>query len=150
MGLKLQIDQDLKQALLSGHKEKANTLRILKSTILNEEIARGEREQGLSEEAIQQCLKKEAKKRQEAADLYSKVGSEDRAEQELSEKEMIEVYLPKAMSEEDVAKLVDSAISSIGEVSPSTMGQIIGAVKQSSGGTADGAVIARLVKEKLK
>ncbi len=150
MGLKLQIDQDLKQALLSGQKEKAGTLRILKSSILNEEIATGARDQGLSEEAIQICLKKEAKKRQEAADLYTKVGSQDRADKELSEKAFIEVYLPKAMSEDEVSKLVDQAIASIGEVSPSTMGQIIGSVKKASAGSADGAVIARLVKEKLK
>ena len=150
MGLKLQIDQDLKQALLSGQKEKANTLHIIKSAILNEEIARGERENGLSEDGILQCLKKEAKKRQEAADLYNKVGSTDRADKELSEKETIEVYLPAAMTEADISKLVDDAVAVVGEVGPSTMGQIIGAVKQASNGAADGAVIARLVKEKLK
>ncbi len=150
MGLKQQIDQDLKEALLAGQKEKAGTLRILKSVILNEEIAKGQREQGLSGDDILVCLKKEAKKRQEAADLYLKAGSQDRSDTELSEKAIIDAYLPTAMSETEIEKLIDSEIEKVGEVGSSAMGQIIGAVKSASGGTADGAVIARLVREKLK
>ncbi len=150
MGLKQQLDQDLKKALLAGQKEKAGTLRIIKSVVLNEEIATGQRENGLSDDAILVCLKKEAKKRQEAADLYIKAGSQDRADRELAEKAIIEAYLPKAMPEEEAAALIDKELEKFNDISPSIMGQVIGAVKTASGGAADGAVIARLVREKLK
>ena len=150
MGLKQQIDKDLKEALLGGQKETAGTLRIIKSTILNEEIARGVREQGLSDDLIIQCLKKEAKKRQEAADLYQKAGSAERAQQELSEKRIIEGYLPAALSEVEVQALIDTALAEYeGDLNQSAMGPLIAAVKSASQGNADGAMVARLVKEKL-
>lgn len=150
MSLKVTLDQDLKQALLGGDKLKSDTIRIIKSTILNQEIASGKREQDLPDEEIIVCLKKEAKKRQEAADLYKKAGSLDRADKELAEKKVIETYLPAAMSEADIAKLVEQAVASHGgSVTQQTMGIIIGEVKKASNGAADGATIAKLVKEKL-
>lgn len=150
MGLKQQIDSDLKQALLSGNKETAGTLRIIKSTILNEEIARGVRDEGLSDELIMQCLKKEAKKRQEAADLYKQAGSEDRAASELAEKAIVESYLPKQLSETEIQQLVDRAFEQYdGTLDNSALGKIIGEVRVASGGNADGAIIARLVKAKI-
>lgn len=150
MGLKAQIDQDLKQALLSGDKIKATTLRGLKSVILNEEIARGVRDSGLNEEGVITCLKKEAKKRQEAVALYEQAGSVERAQQEQAEKQIIEAYLPTALPEEEIVKLVDSAIAKQTELTPASMGIIIGEVKKTAGPAADGAVIARIVKEKLQ
>lgn len=150
MGLKQQFDIDLKEALLSGQKDKAGTLRIIKSTILNEEIAQGVREQGLSDDLIIQCLKKEAKKRQEAADLYTKAGSNDRADQELNEKRIIESYLPTPLGEDQVVALVDAAIAEYeGDLNQSAMGPLIAAVRTASQGNADGALVARLVKEKI-
>lgn len=150
MSLKAQINNDLKQALLSGDKQKATTLRGLKSVILNEEIRLGERESGLGEDAVIQCLQKESKKRQEAIDLYTQAGSADRAEQEGAEKMIIDAYLPEQMSEGQIEQLVDAALAKENEVSPALMGKIIGAVKAEAGVTADGAVIARIVKEKLQ
>lgn len=149
MSLKQTLDQDLKQALLGGDKLKSETLRVVKSTILNEEIARGKREEGLSDEEILGCLKKEAKKRQEAADLYEKAGSTERADKEKAEKQIIEAYLPAAMPESEVETLIDQAVSEHGEITQQTMGIIIGEVKKASNGAADGAVIAKLVKAKL-
>lgn len=150
MSLKEQIDSDLKQALLSGDKLKATTLRGLKSVILNEEISRGERDTGLSDGAVVQCLQKEAKKRQEAIELYQKAGSAERVAQEKVEKAIIENYLPAALSKEQVEELVDVAIAAETTVTPASMGKIIGAVKTASAGGADGAIIARIVKEKLQ
>lgn len=149
MSLKATLDKDLKQALLGGDKLKSDTIRIMKSTILNEEIAVGKREQGLSDEEVIVCLKKEAKKRQEAADLYQKAGSVERADKELAEKEIIEAYLPAAMPEAEIQKLIDQAAAQHGGVTQQTMGIIIGEVKKASNGAADGAAIAKLVKEKL-
>jgi uncharacterized protein YqeY len=143
------IEQDLKQALLSGDKQKAETLRTLKSSIINEAIAQGARDSGLSDEQIQKILARESKKRQEAADLYQKGGAADRAKKELAEKTIIDSYLPEQLSEEEVTKAVDEEIAKAGQPTMQDMGRIIGAVRGRLGGQADGALIARLVKEKL-
>lgn len=144
-----QIDKDLKQALLAGDKAKAETLRGIKSALLNEMISQGSRETGLNDEQVQKILARESKKRQEAADLYKQGGSDERAAAELAEKAVIDAYLPEQMSEEEVAKIVDEEIAKAGQVSMQDMGRIIGAVRGRTAGQADGGLIARLVKEKL-
>ena len=147
--LKQQIEQDLKTALLAGDKERATTLRGLKSVILYAEVAKGVRQQGLPDEEIIVLLSKEAKKRKESADLYAKGGSPDRQAADLAEKAIIEAYLPQQMSEEELRKIVDETVSQMGINSPQAMGRAIGAIKQKTAGSADGAAIARLVKERL-
>jgi uncharacterized protein len=144
-----QIDKDLKEAMLAGDKAKAETLRGVKSALLNEAIATGARDTGLSDEAIQKILARESKKRQEAADLYTQGGADDRAGKELAEKTIIDSYLPEQLSEEAVAQIVGEEIAKVPDASPQDMGRIIGAVRARAGGTADGALIAKLVKEKL-
>ena len=144
-----QINQDLKQALLSGDKAKAETLRGIKSALLNEAIAQNARETGLTDEQIQKILAKESKKRQEAADLYKQGGSEDRASAELAEKAIIDGYLPEQMSDEEIAQIVDEEIAKAGSPTMQDMGRIIGAARGRTAGQADGALIAKLVKEKL-
>ena len=109
--LKQQIEQDLKEALLGGQKDRATTLRGLKSVILYAEVAAGSREQGLSDEQIVQLFAKEAKKRQESADFYVKGGSQERADAELVEKKIIESYLPQQLSDEELLKVVDDAMA---------------------------------------
>jgi uncharacterized protein YqeY len=144
-----QIEKDLKQALLSGDKAKAMTLRGVKSALLNETISQNARETGLTDDQIQKILACESKKRQEAADLYKQGGAQERAGAELAEKVIIDTYLPEQMGEEQVAKIVDEEIAKLDNPTMQNMGQIIGAVRQRTAGQADGAVIARLVKEKL-
>lgn len=144
-----QIDQDLKQALLSGDKPKAETLRGLKSALLNEAISQNARDAGLNDEQIQKVLGRESKKRQEAAELYKQGGSEERASAELAEKAIIDSYLPEQLSEDELAKIVDEQIAAAGAASMQDMGKVIGAVKAKVGGMADGGLIARLVKERL-
>lgn len=148
--LKQQIEQDLKEALLGGQKDRATTLRGLKSVILYAEVAAGSREQGLSDEQIVQLFAKEAKKRQESADFYVKGGSQERADAELAEKKIIESYLPEQLTDEELLKVIDETIQSFDMVSPQVMGQVIGKVKQATEGRADGGRIAQLVKERLK
>ena len=147
--MKEQIDKDLKEALLAGDKPKVETLRGIKAAILNEEVAQNTRDSGLSDDQIQNILAKESKKRQEAADLYKQGGSPDRADAELAEKGIIDSYLPEQMSEEDIAKLADEAITATSASGIQDMGKVIGAVKAKAGNSADGSVIARVVKEKL-
>jgi len=144
-----QIEKDLKEAMLAGDKAKAETLRGIKSALLNEAISAGARDSGLSDEQIQKILVRESKKRQEAADLYKQGGAVDRAAKELSEKAVIDSYLPEQMSEDEVAKIVDEEIAKVDGASMQNMGQIIGAVRGRTAGQADGALIARLAKEKL-
>lgn len=149
MSLKQTIDQDLKQALLSGEKLKSETLRVIKSVILNEEIAQNKRNTGLPDDAIRDCLRKEVKKRQEAADLYQKVGEQNRADKELTEMSIIQAYLPKPMSQAEVSKLINRAIIKFGK-DQKQLGKIIGEVKILSNNSVDGSQIAKLVKEAVK
>jgi uncharacterized protein len=149
MTLKDQIDQDLKQALLSGDKNQAVILRGLKSAILNVEIEKGVREAGLSNEDVINVLSKEAKKRQESADLYQQGGDRQRAESELAEKALIEKYLPAQLSDQELSDLVDQAIQDMGEITPQSMGQVIGKVKILAQGRVEGGRIAAAVKARL-
>lgn len=144
------IESDLKTALLGGDKLKAETLRGLKSALLNEAISEGARDSGLSDDQVQKVLGREAKKRTEAAELYEKGGSLERAEKELAEKALIEQYLPEQMDDGEVAKIVDEEITKAGDITIKDMGRIIGAVRTRTNGQADGSTIARLVKERIK
>lgn len=149
MTIKEQLEKDIKTAMLAGEKTLVTTLRGLKSVILYAEVASGDREAGLPEEQVISLLQKEAKKRQESADLYRTGSNIEKAEHEESEKKVIDQYLPQQLSEEDVRSLVEEEATKMGTPTLQQMGQLIGAVKQASGGAADGAVIARLVKERL-
>lgn len=150
MTVKEQIDRDLKTAMLSGDKTQVSTLRGLKSAILYEEVAKGRREAGLPEQEVIAVLAKEAKKRQESADLYSQGGNSARSEAELAEKGIIERYLPKQLSDEELIVIIDEIIKQVGASDIKQMGQVIGAVKQRTEGMADGSRIASAVKERLQ
>lgn len=142
------LDQDIKSALLAGDKFRVTTLRQLKATLLNAKVAQNKRDVGLEDSELQAIFSKEAKQRQESADLYLKGGDKNRADAELEEKAIIETYLPKPLSEDEITLAIDEVIKNKGS-DISQMGQIIGAVKQKLGASADGSVIARLTKERL-
>lgn len=148
--LKARIDQDLKSALLAGDKVLATTLRGLKSAILYAEVAKGSRGQGLDDDEIIALFSKEAKKRQESADLYKQGGNEEKAAAELAEKQVIEGYLPQQLSDDELVAIIDAAIKENDASGPAAMGKVIGAVKQKTAGQADGARIAQLVKQQLE
>lgn len=147
--LEQKLEQDLKTAMLAGDAERVMTLRNLKSALLNLKVASGKRESGLTDEEVLPILSKEAKKRQESADFYVQGGSQDRADKELSEKAIIEEYLPKQLSLEEITAIVDEVISTLDVRGPSAMGQVMGQVKAKTGASADGSLIAKIVKEKL-
>jgi uncharacterized protein YqeY len=147
--LKQRLQDDVKAAMLAGDTLRLETLRGLKSVILYAEVAAGKREEGLGDAEIESLLAKEAKKRQESADLYKQGGANDRADKELSEKAIIEEYLPKQLGEDEVAAVVDEVINEVKPEGMQQMGQVIGQVKSRLGNSADGALIAKLVKEKL-
>lgn len=149
MKLETRIDQDLKAALLGGDKVTTETLRGLKAALLSVKVEQGKRESGLTDDEVIAILSKEAKKRQESADLFGQGGNQEKAAAERAEKGLIETYLPAQLSEDEIVKLVDEAIAATGASGPQAMGQVIGWVKAKAGAAADGAVIARIAKEKL-
>jgi uncharacterized protein YqeY len=149
MSVKQQIDADLKTAMLAGDKTLVMTLRGLKSAILYVEVAENARDQGLAEDKVITVLQKEAKKRLESADLYKQGGNAEKQQAEMNEKKVIEKYLPQQLSEDEIGKIIDEVITSTGASGLQAMGLVIGAVKVKTGASADGAVIARLTKDKL-
>lgn len=149
MALEQQIDQDLKKALLNGEKLKVETLRGLKSVFLYAKVAAGTRGTDFTDEQLMPMLAKEAKKRQESIELYLQAGDEARAEKEQTEKAIIEDYLPKQLSEEELVLIVNEVMAQMDAEGMSAMGKVIAEVKQKTQGAADGALIAKLVKERL-
>lgn len=145
-----QIERDLKAALLERDRKKTETLRVVKSALLYEAVASNARETGLSDDQAQKVLARESKKRAEAAELYKQAGETDRQEAELAEKEIIDSYLPAQLPEAEVQKIVDEQIAKLDDPKPADMGKIIGAVRAKAGPQADGATIARLVRESLE
>ena len=148
--LEERLEQDIKTALLAGDSLKANTLRGLKSALLYAKVAKGKKETGLSEAEEIAVLSSEVKKRNESAELYLKGGAKERAAKELEEKAIIETYLPKQLSEDELIVIVDRTISELQASDMSSMGQVIAKVKELTAGGADGSLIAGLVKERLK
>lgn len=149
MTIKQQLDQDLKAAMLAGNKTLATTLRGLKSVILYAEVAAGNRDAGLDDPTVIQLFAKEAKKRQESADLYNKGGAPDKAVAELAEKMVIEHYLPAQIPEQELLAVIDGVIAEQGASGMQAMGPVIAAVKERVGSGADGGRIAQAVKGRL-
>jgi len=147
--LKATIDADLKNALLSGERFRADVLRGLKAAILNEEVAQGKRDEGLANEEVEKIVAREVKKRAESVELYIKANRQELADNEKAEAAVLSAYLPEQLSEADIQEVVDEIVASLEVRGPQAMGQVIGAVKSKLGNSADGAVIARLVKQAL-
>ena len=149
MALKQRIQDDLKAALLGGDRFVAETLRGLKAAILNEEVAKSKRDEGLDDAEIEQIVAKEVKKRNESATLYEQNDRAESAADERREAEILSVYLPTQLGEEEVKAIIEAAIKQLGANGMSDMGKVIGVVKSKVGNTADGATVAKLVKEQL-
>ena len=143
--LKEQINADLKTAMLARNAFETTVLRGLKASILDEEVKLGKREEGLDNSEIETLVAREVKKRKEAASLLD----EERAENELKEAEILSKYLPEMASEDEIRASVEAEIAEMGEVSIKQMGAIIGKMKAKFGNSADGAVLAKIVKEEL-
>lgn len=149
MALKSQIENDVKAALLGGDRFRAEVLRGLKAVILNEEVAKGKRDEGLDDATIEQLIAKEVKKRLDSVQQYTDAARPELAEAEQAEAKVLQEYLPEQLSEDDIKKTVDETIATLGASGQQAMGQVIGAVKGKLGSSADGGTIARLVKEAL-
>lgn len=148
--LKDRIQADLKASMLARDTLRTQTLQGLKAAILYEEVAKKIRETGLDEAGIEQIIAREVKKRDEAAGLFEQGGNQESADKERAEKVILSAYLPEQLSESDIQALVDEAIASINPAGVQDMGKVIGAVKARAGNAADGATVARLVKNSLQ
>lgn len=149
MALKQRIQDEMKAALLGGDRFVGETLRNLKAAVLNEEVATGTREEGLSDDEIEKVVAREVKKRHESAKIYRDNARPELAEPEEKEAEILQKYLPAQISEAELTKLVEQKIAELGASGPQMMGQVIGAVKKVVGNSGDGATVARLVKNAL-
>jgi len=150
MGLSSQITSDLKEAMLSGDVLKINTLKLLKSAIGYAELENGKKETGLQDEEIIHIIFKEAKKRSESIELYKKAGAIDRAAQEELEYDILKLYLPQQLSDEDLVNIINECLVDYPDLKSSDLGKIIGQVRVKVGNRADGSRIAKLVKERIK
>ena len=150
MGIKQRLEADIKTALLGGDKKRVEILRVLKGAVLDLEIAEGKRQDGLSEQQLITLFAREAKKRQDAAQLYIVAGEQSRADAETAEKEIIDTYLPEQMSDEQLGSMIDKSIADIGgELTQQLMGKVIANVRDASEGAVDGSRIAAAVKARL-
>ncbi len=141
------INADIKSAMLAKEKERLAALRDIKSKLLLEATSGGNGE--VSEDVAMKICMKLHKQRVETYDLYNQQGREDLASEELFQAKVIEEYLPKMLSEEEVRAEVEAAIAQTGASGPQEMGKVMGVLTGKLAGKADGKLIASLVKELL-
>lgn len=149
--MKAQLQVDLTTAMKARDELATSTIRMVRAAIMNAEVA-GEQAIELTDEQTIAVLRSEAKKRAESAEVYEQNGRVESAAKERAELEIIERYLPAAMSDEQLASIVDEEVAAAaanGAEGGKAMGMVIKAVRDRAGATADGGRIAALVKERL-
>jgi len=149
--LKLRLQSDLTRAIRARDEVTSATLRMALTGVTNEEVA-GSVARELSNEDVVAVLQREAKRRREAAEAFDEGGRPELAERERAERAVLERYLPAALTEAELADLVADAVAQArlaGVEGPRSMGAVMKAVQAQVAGRADGAVVARLVREAL-
>lgn len=149
--VKARLQTDLTAAMKARDEVALSTIRMLRAAIMNAEVA-GDEAIELSDEQAIAVLRSEAKKRAEAAAVYEENDRPESAAKERAELEVIERYLPAAMSDDDLVAIVDEEVASAaanGAEGGKAMGIVIKAVRERAGAGADGSRIAALVKSKL-
>lgn len=148
MSLKSTIEQEIKSAMLSKDKDRLRALRAIKSMILLAETEKG-RSQELSEEDAAKILIKAAKQRKDSLEIYQQQGREDLAAIEQSELDVIESFLPKQLTEEELKDALNTIISKVGASTPQDMGKVMGLATKELAGKSDGKAISAMVKSLL-
>lgn len=147
MSLTDQINNDLKEAMKAKDTTTLTALRAIKSQLLLAATEKGGGES--NEEAEIKMLQKQVKQRKESAELYKTQGREDLAEAELAEASIIEKYLPKQLSEDELKPIIKSIIEKVGAAGPQDMGKVMGAASKELAGQADGKTISSVVRQLL-
>jgi uncharacterized protein YqeY len=148
MSLKAQIDADIKKAMLAQSKDELRALRAIKSMILLAETADGATGE-LSADAEIKLLSKASKQRKDSAEIYKTQGRADLEKVEMDELAVIERYLPKQLSEAELAEKIKAIITATGAKGPQEMGKVMGVASKELAGKADGKSISEMVKKLL-
>ena len=148
MSLQEDIMEALKEAMKAKDQTALTALRAVKSAILLAQTESGAKED-LTKEQELKILQKLVKQRKDSAAIYLEQGRKDLASPELTEAEVINKFLPEAMSEEAIAQVVSDTIKKLGAEGIKDMGKVMGAVSQELAGKADGKTISNIVKQKL-
>jgi hypothetical protein len=149
--LKDTLKADLTLAMKAGNDLAKSTLRMALSAIMNAEVA-GNEAVTLDDDQVMKVLQAETKKRLESAEIYTEAGRTEAAAQERAEAEILSVYLPAAMSSDDLAAVVGEEVAkaaAAGNEGGKAMGLVVKAVRERVGSSADGSQIAALVKAAL-
>ncbi len=136
-----QVQADVRTAMKAGDRERAGALRLIVDS-LQKDAKTGDGD----EVAV---LQRERKKRLEAAEAYGDAGRAEQATAENFEAELIEAYLPKQLSDAELAELVDAAVTEAGASEQKQMGQVMSALMPKLGGRADGKRVSAAVRERL-
>jgi uncharacterized protein YqeY len=146
MNLSERIDSDLTNSIKQKEETKKLVLRSVKSAIKNTEIDTGK--SPLSDEEITNVIAKEVKKRKEAIEAFTQAAKPDLAADEKAELDILTVYLPEQMSEEEVRSIIKAHLTQ-NPATVSQMGQVMGALSSTLRGKADMGVVSKIVKEEL-
>ena len=140
------VEGDLKAALKAGEKERLSTLRLLLTEVNNERIRRGSE---VDEEAFVAVVRRAVKKCQEAAESFRSGGREEQAAKEEREAAVLEGYLPKQASEDEIRAAVEEIAAAEDLSGPQAMGPLMKAALARLGAAADGKTVSRIAREVL-
>lgn len=143
-----QIQTDLTAAMKARDTLATSVLRLALAAIKEARVS-GDEQHELTDADVEQLLAKEAKRREEAAAAFADGGRTEQAAKELAERDLLARYLPEKMSDDEVAALVDEALTEGGFDSPAQMGLAMKAAMAKVAGNADGKVVSALVKARL-
>ena len=148
MSLKEKLQSDLTDSMRNRDEIRSSTLRMILTSIKNEEVS-GKEVRELNDAELITVISREAKKRREAAEAFDQAGAKDRADTERAEGSIIAEYLPKQLSEDEIRELISSSIRETGASSPTQMGLVMKSLQPKIAGKADGALVSSLVKAAL-
>jgi hypothetical protein len=146
MGLRENIDEDVKRALKSGEKDKLSTLRMLNAALKNKQI---DKRRPLTDEEVMETVRSLIKQRKDSIEQFSKGGRQDLVDKETAEVKFLEAYLPQQLSREEVEAMVRDAVAQTGAQGAKDMGKVMKALILAIGGRADGKLVSELVKHAL-
>ena len=148
MNLFDQVSNDIKSAMLAKDKVRLEALRGIKKEFLEAKTDKGA-DGELTDDMAMKILAKMVKQRKESAQIYTEQNRPDLAEPELAEAAVIETYLPKQMTEEELTEALKAIIAQVGATTPQEMGKVMGVATKQLAGRADGRAISAKVKELL-
>ena len=147
MTLNKQIVADLTAAMKAQDAGRTSTLRMVKAAMMNRQIEKGSE---LGDDEMQKLLRSLVKQRRDSIEQYEKAGRQELVDKEKAEIDVIETYLPKAASQEEIEQAVTAAITETGATSMKDMGKVMKAAQAAlAGKNADGKLISEVVKAKL-